>query len=167
MVCYDDRYIVKLADENDGIILSNDNFRHLVKENPEWKKVIEERFLMYTFVKDVFMPRDDPLGRRGPTFDAFLRKGTQADPRLCPYMKKCTYGSKCKFYHPKRVPQQNKSGQSAISITATIDPMVIDTQKTQPPSNARKSHLQQSLSKFSTKVEGMILVYSNPQHSLY
>ena len=127
-MCYDDRYIVKLAAENDGIIVSNDNFRDLVKENPEWKKVIEERLLMYTFVKDVFMPPDDPLGRRGPTLEAFLRKGTQANPRLCPYMKKCTYGSKCKFYHPERVPQQNQSGQSAISKTATTDPVVIDIQ---------------------------------------
>lgn len=103
VVCYDDRYIVRLAAENDGIIVSNDNFRDLLKENPEWKKVIEERLLMYTFVKDVFMPPDDPLGRRGPKLDVFLRKGTQVNPKLCPYMKKCTYGSKCKYYHPEKL----------------------------------------------------------------
>ncbi len=102
VVCYDDRYIVRFAAENDGVIVSNDNFRDLEKENPEWKKVIEERLLMYTFVKDCFMPPDDPLGRHGPKLDEFLKKGTVVQPRLCPYRKKCTYGQKCKFYHPER-----------------------------------------------------------------
>ncbi|XP_008114874.3 probable ribonuclease ZC3H12D [Anolis carolinensis] len=52
MVCYDDRYIVKLAYELDGIIVSNDNFRDLQNENPEWKWFIEQRLLMYSFVND-------------------------------------------------------------------------------------------------------------------
>ncbi len=103
VVCYDDRYIVRFAAENDGIIVSNDNFRDLEKENPEWKKVIDEKLLMYTFVKDCFMPPDDPLGRHGPKLDDFLKKGTIIQPKLCPYRKKCTYGTKCKFYHPERV----------------------------------------------------------------
>lgn len=52
LVCYDDRYIVKLAYEQDGIIVSNDNFRDLQNENPEWKWFIEQRLLMYSFVND-------------------------------------------------------------------------------------------------------------------
>ncbi|XP_397264.2 probable ribonuclease ZC3H12C isoform X2 [Apis mellifera] len=111
MVCYDDRYILKLAAEIDGIVVSNDNYRDLAQENPEFRKVVEERILMYTFVNDRFMPPDDPLGRSGPTLDNFLRifpkKSDPAPP--CPYAKKCTYGNKCKFRHPERGPHPQKS----------------------------------------------------------
>ncbi|XP_054830816.1 probable ribonuclease ZC3H12D isoform X1 [Eublepharis macularius] len=106
MVCYDDRYIVKLAYEQDGVIVSNDNFRDLQNENPEWKWFIEQRLLMYSFVNDIFMPPDDPLGRHGPSLASFLsKKPLMPEPKwlLCPYGKKCTYGNKCKFYHPERV----------------------------------------------------------------
>ncbi|KAM9798115.1 endoribonuclease ZC3H12A-like [Neosynchiropus ocellatus] len=105
VVCYDDRYIVKLAFDSDGIIVSNDNYRDLQTENPQWKKFIEERLLMYTFVNDSFMPPDDPLGRNGPNIDDFLRKKSKTTDnklQICPYGKKCTYGVKCKFYHPER-----------------------------------------------------------------
>ncbi|KAM5285956.1 putative ribonuclease ZC3H12D isoform 1-T9 [Hipposideros larvatus] len=105
VVCYDDRYIVKVAYERDGIIVSNDNYRDLQSENPEWKWFIEQRLLMFSFVNDRFMPPDDPLGRRGPTLSNFLsRKQKPPEPswQHCPYGKKCTYGIKCKFYHPER-----------------------------------------------------------------
>ncbi|KAK6327916.1 hypothetical protein J4Q44_G00035620 [Coregonus suidteri] len=110
VVCYDDRFIVKLAHESDGIIVSNDTYRDLQGERQEWKRFIEERLLMYSFVNDKFMPPDDPLGRHGPTLENFLRKV----PRLprkqpCPYGRKCTYGMKCKFYHPERANQSNRS----------------------------------------------------------
>jgi ribonuclease ZC3H12 len=52
MVCYDDRYILKLASEIDGIVVSNDNYRDLAQESPEFRKVVEERILMYSFVND-------------------------------------------------------------------------------------------------------------------
>ncbi|CAL7935691.1 unnamed protein product [Xylocopa violacea] len=111
MVCYDDRYILKLAAEIDGVVVSNDNYRDLAQENPEFRKVVEERILMYTFVNDRFMPPDDPLGRSGPTLDNFLRAFPKSsDPAPpCPYAKKCTYGNKCKFRHPERGPHPQKS----------------------------------------------------------
>ncbi|XP_019383137.1 PREDICTED: probable ribonuclease ZC3H12D [Gavialis gangeticus] len=105
VVCYDDRYIVKVAYAKDGVIVSNDNYRDLQNENPEWKWFIEQRLLMYSFVSDKFMPPDDPLGRHGPTLTNFLsKKPALPEPKWqpCPYGKKCTYGSKCKFYHPER-----------------------------------------------------------------
>ncbi|XP_023405238.2 probable ribonuclease ZC3H12D isoform X1 [Loxodonta africana] len=105
VVCYDDRYIVKLAYEQDGVIVSNDNYRDLQSENPEWKWFIEQRLLMFSFVNDRFMPPDDPLGRRGPTLSNFLSRKPKPPPpswQHCPYGKKCTYGIKCKFYHPER-----------------------------------------------------------------
>lgn len=52
VVCYDDRFIVKLAHESEGVIVSNDTYRDLQGERPEWKKCIEERLLMYSFVND-------------------------------------------------------------------------------------------------------------------
>lgn len=52
VVCYDDRYILKLAAENDGVVVSNDNYRDLINEKPEYKKVVEERLLMFSFVND-------------------------------------------------------------------------------------------------------------------
>lgn len=108
VVCYDDRFIVKLAHESEGVIVSNDTYRDLQGERPEWKRCIEERLLMYSFVNDKFMPPDDPLGRHGPSLDNFLRKKplpTEQKRQLCPYDKKCTYGIKCKFYHPERTNQ--------------------------------------------------------------
>ncbi|XP_004674195.1 PREDICTED: probable ribonuclease ZC3H12D [Condylura cristata] len=110
VVCYDDRYIVKVAYEQDGVIVSNDNYRDLQSENPEWKWFIEQRLLMFSFVNDRFMPPDDPLGRRGPTLSNFLsRKPQPPEPswQHCPYGKKCTYGIKCKFFHPER-PRQTQ-----------------------------------------------------------
>lgn len=73
MIAYDDRYILKLAVDNNGIIVSNDNYRDLLQESSEFKKVVEERVLMYSFVNDRFMPPDDPLGKHGPTLDNFLK----------------------------------------------------------------------------------------------
>ncbi|XP_074844810.1 putative ribonuclease ZC3H12D [Carettochelys insculpta] len=112
VVCYDDRYIIKVAREKDGVIVSNDNYRDLQNENPEWKWFIEQRLLMYSFVSDKFMPPDDPLGRHGPTLNSFLSKKPVLPLtkwQACPYGKKCTYGSKCKFYHPERLYQAQLS----------------------------------------------------------
>ncbi len=55
VVCYDDRFIVKLAHDLDGIIVSNDTYRDLQSERPEWKRCIEERLLMYSFVNDKYV----------------------------------------------------------------------------------------------------------------
>ncbi|XP_040910041.1 ribonuclease ZC3H12A [Toxotes jaculatrix] len=109
VVCNDDCFIVKLGFESDGIIVSNDMYRDLQGEKPEWKRFIEERLLMYSFVNNKFMPPDDPLGRHGPTLENFLRRfpKTQKKPP-CPYGKKCTYGIKCKFHHPERAKQSNR-----------------------------------------------------------
>lgn len=123
MVCYDDRYILKLAVENDGIVVSNDNYRDLLQENSDFKKVVEERILMYSFVNDRFMPPDDPLGHKGPTLDNFLKiQPKKIDQQICPYgaKKKCTYGNKCKFYHPERGSQPHKSVAERLSDFANF-----------------------------------------------
>lgn len=52
VVCYDDRFILKLAVDTNGIVVSNDNYRDLLNENQEFRTVVHERLLMYTFVND-------------------------------------------------------------------------------------------------------------------
>lgn len=61
MVCYDDRFIVKLAFESDGVVVSNDTYRDLQGERQEWKRFIEERLLMYSFVNDKYVTAGDWL----------------------------------------------------------------------------------------------------------
>lgn len=56
VVCYDDRFIVKLAYESNGVVVSNDTYRDLQGERQEWKRFIEERLLMYSFVNDKYVP---------------------------------------------------------------------------------------------------------------
>lgn len=51
-MCYDDRFVLKLAAETGGIVVSNDNYRDLLNENQEYRTVVDERLLMYTFVND-------------------------------------------------------------------------------------------------------------------
>lgn len=65
VVCYDDRYIVKVAYEWDGIIVSNDNYRDLQSENPEWKWFIEQRLLMFSFVNDRYVVAEGAWPRAG------------------------------------------------------------------------------------------------------
>ncbi|XP_029959376.1 ribonuclease ZC3H12A [Salarias fasciatus] len=140
VVCYDDRFIVKLAYESDGVIVSNDTYRDLQGERPEWKKCIEERLLMYSFVNDKFMPPDDPLGRHGPNLDNFLRKNplpVEQKKQLCPYDKKCTYGMKCKFYHPER------TNQSYLSLADELRKKAqISTVKDERNTRLSPKHLQ-------------------------
>uniref|UniRef100_A0A3Q3WJR9 C3H1-type domain-containing protein n=1 Tax=Mola mola TaxID=94237 RepID=A0A3Q3WJR9_MOLML len=110
VVCNDDLFIVKLAYETDGIIVSNDMYRDLQGKEPEWRRFIEERLLMYSFVNNKFMPPDDPLGRHGPTLENFLRRFPKTQKKQpCPYGKKCTFGIKCKFHHPERAKQSSLS----------------------------------------------------------
>ncbi|KAM4700483.1 endoribonuclease ZC3H12A isoform 1-T2 [Discoglossus pictus] len=144
LVCYDDRFIVKLAVKCDGIIVSNDTYRDLQSERPEWKKFIEERLLMYSFVNDIFMPPDDPLGRHGPDLEDFLRKkslGNESKKMQCPYGKKCTYGMKCKFYHPERMNHPQRSVADELRENARLSPtkLQLEDKKSRKPSLAEFS----------------------------
>lgn len=109
IVCHDDLYVLNLASQNDGVVVSNDTYRDLINRNPKFKKVVEERLLMYSFVNDIFMPPDDPLGRHGPSLDVFLTITQGPLSPNCPYGRKCTYGSKCKYNHPERGNQPYKT----------------------------------------------------------
>lgn len=70
---YDDRFIVQYAAAVGGVIVSRDNYRDLLNENPAWKDTILERLLMPTWVGDMLMFPVDPMGKKGPNLDEFLR----------------------------------------------------------------------------------------------
>ncbi|XP_072357864.1 endoribonuclease ZC3H12A-like [Scyliorhinus torazame] len=147
IVCYDDRFIVKLAYDTDGIIVSNDTYRDLQNEKPEWKKFIEERLLMYSFVNDKFMPPDDPLGRHGPSLDNFLRIKPvipEHKRQHCPYGKKCTYGIKCKFYHPERINQPQRSVADELRAIARSSPTK-NLNSASPHKEEKKASVQKRL----------------------
>ncbi|XP_078066974.1 NEDD4-binding protein 1 [Mustelus asterias] len=71
---HDDRFLLHLAEKTGGIIVTNDNLKEFVYESPTWKTIIQDRLLQYTFVGDIFMIPDDPLGRHGPGLEAFLHQ---------------------------------------------------------------------------------------------
>ncbi|XP_067854023.1 NEDD4-binding protein 1 [Heptranchias perlo] len=71
---HDDRFLLHLAEKTGGIIVTNDNLKEFVYETSAWKSIIQDRLLQYTFVGDIFMIPDDPLGRHGPRLDAFLHQ---------------------------------------------------------------------------------------------
>uniref|UniRef100_A0A096LZF6 KH and NYN domain containing n=1 Tax=Poecilia formosa TaxID=48698 RepID=A0A096LZF6_POEFO len=79
---YDDRLILQLAQRTNGVIVTNDNLRDLSDESPVWRDIIKKRLLQYTFVGDLFMVPDDPLGRGGPHLDDFLRSEHSLSPFL-------------------------------------------------------------------------------------
>ncbi|MGH0148123.1 UNVERIFIED_CONTAM: hypothetical protein FKN15_071008 [Acipenser sinensis] len=71
---HDDRFMLQLAEKADGVILTNDNLRDFIDKSPAWRNLIKKRLLQYTFVGDLFMVPDDPLGRSGPHLNEFLSK---------------------------------------------------------------------------------------------
>ena len=58
----DDQIMLNLAAVKNAIVVSNDNFKRFLN-NEDFRKVIEERVLMYSFIDDTFMPAEDPLGK--------------------------------------------------------------------------------------------------------
>lgn len=73
---YDDRFMLQLAEKTDGVIVTNDNLRDIFAESQAWQNIIKDRLLQFTFVGDIFMVPDDPLGRNGPPLDKFLTKNS-------------------------------------------------------------------------------------------
>ncbi|XP_055011575.1 NEDD4-binding protein 1 [Boleophthalmus pectinirostris] len=84
---HDDRFLLHLAEKTDGVIVTNDNLRDFVKTSETWRWIIQERLLQFTFVEDHFMIPDDPLGRKGPHIDEFLRKDARRLPMTPPPLR--------------------------------------------------------------------------------
>lgn len=154
IVCYDDRYIVKYAHLEGGVIISNDQYRDLMQENLDWRRVIEQHLLQFTFANDHFMPPDDPLGKNGPTLDQFLVKDPrelQAVPKkpssdsrassmpVCPHLGNCTFGRKCRYYHPDREPQKPEHVTGSGSSGSSYTPSTSSRSATPSPSPDNRS----------------------------
>ncbi|XP_055955709.1 NEDD4-binding protein 1 [Patella vulgata] len=71
---YDDRFILELADKEDGVIVSNDQYRDFFNDKASYRKILEERCIPFVFVGDNFMPPEDPYGQNGPMLDDILIK---------------------------------------------------------------------------------------------
>ncbi|KAJ8281200.1 hypothetical protein GJAV_G00064640 [Gymnothorax javanicus] len=81
---HDDRFLLHLAEKTGGVIVTNDNLRDFVDTSEAWKQIIKERLLQFTFVEDLFLIPDDPLGKHGPQLDDFLRKEFRLGPVTMP-----------------------------------------------------------------------------------
>ena len=109
-------------------------------DKPEWREVIETRLLPFQFVDDYFMIPQDPMGKDGPTLDQLLTKihprdfpgrppkptstlHSQSNKQICPYLEKCTFGRKCKFYHPERDQRSEVVGAAASTPQNSMSPI--------------------------------------------
>lgn len=70
---YDDYYILSAAKENGGIVVSNDKYRDVFLEYPDFHRELNSRLLTFQFNGDDFLPAMDPCGRGGPKLDKFLK----------------------------------------------------------------------------------------------
>jgi len=77
--------MVKLAEETDGIIVTNEQL-HILMNNSK-KLMVKDRLLPFTFAGNLFMVPDDPLGRDGPTLDEFLKKPNRLDTDVGNFLK--------------------------------------------------------------------------------
>lgn len=68
---YDDRFILEIAAQLDGCVISNDNYSDLVAD---FKEIINSRVIGFTWVDDLLFLPHDPYGRNGPQLDDILYK---------------------------------------------------------------------------------------------
>ncbi|CAL8108892.1 unnamed protein product [Orchesella dallaii] len=147
LICYDDRYILRLAVEEDGIVVSNDNYRDLTIESLDFKRVVEKKLLNFAFANDRFMPPDDPLGRNGPPLDQFLSKSVVTQlPPPCPYDRKCTYGQKCKYYHSTQARSVSETLRKQAAMKTQSVPIKLSSNQT-PVSRTRSAIVPMESSK--------------------
>ncbi|XP_063711223.1 uncharacterized protein LOC134839562 isoform X2 [Symsagittifera roscoffensis] len=113
---HDDRFMLQLAQKVGAVIVSNDKFSDLARENPAWRELTRDFVCTFIFVKDVFLLALDPQGREGDRLPRVLRKfdpkevccGTAA--MYCKFGELCNYGKKCKYLH--RTVKENRRMRS-------------------------------------------------------
>ena len=67
------RIFVQYASLKGGVVVSRDSFKDLMNGNPAIEDTIKNRKLAPTFIEDVLIFPDDPLGKGGPDLATFLR----------------------------------------------------------------------------------------------
>ncbi|CAB4054297.1 unnamed protein product [Lepeophtheirus salmonis] len=70
---YDDLMIVDYASTMKGIVVSNDHFEDIIDHSKEFKQQIRYRLLPFTWVGNVLLFPQDPLGKGGPNLKNFLK----------------------------------------------------------------------------------------------
>ncbi|GAU95046.1 hypothetical protein RvY_06727 [Ramazzottius varieornatus] len=73
---YDDPFILTYAQKTNGVIISNDYFRDVLKKCPQFREIIEERTLMFTFFEDAFYLPADQQGKYSKISTEALLNGT-------------------------------------------------------------------------------------------
>uniref|UniRef100_A0A336LF27 CSON010041 protein n=1 Tax=Culicoides sonorensis TaxID=179676 RepID=A0A336LF27_CULSO len=68
------RFILEVAERCDAAIISNDNYKDLLKEKEEWKNIITSRVIGFMFCGDQIFVPNDPYGRHGPKLSEILNK---------------------------------------------------------------------------------------------
>ncbi|KAF7257832.1 hypothetical protein EG68_04654 [Paragonimus skrjabini miyazakii] len=71
-VADDDRIILQLAVECNGVVVSNDQFRNYREENEQFRDLIDHRLLQYTLALNTFLIAEDPHGPKGPSLSECL-----------------------------------------------------------------------------------------------
>ena len=70
----DERAILKATASSEAVLVTNENFRETAQESEEFRKVIEERTLIFSYINNHFVPPDDPIGRLEQTLRLKLRR---------------------------------------------------------------------------------------------
>ena len=62
-LCVHCRFVLRLAEETEGVVVSNDNYRDLWQEKREWRMIIEKRLACENVGEcDVYHPQDREEG---------------------------------------------------------------------------------------------------------
>ena len=80
---HDDNFILGAAKFHNAVIVSTDQFRKEVLQNPNLETLVHNNLLHYQFAGDFFQPSDDPFGKNGPTIEEFLNNDT-SNKIYCP-----------------------------------------------------------------------------------
>ena len=66
-------YILEVAHSLDGIVLSNDQYRQYWDTHTQYREIIENRLIQPKFIHNKLILQPDPLGKKGPNLEQFLR----------------------------------------------------------------------------------------------
>ncbi|OQV17342.1 putative ribonuclease ZC3H12B [Hypsibius exemplaris] len=84
-VAYDDPVILSMANDHDGVVVSNDFFRDLINVDPRFRRVIEERAIGFTFYKNTLCIPTDLHGKKaGMTVEQLLDRNAPSRPAGSP-----------------------------------------------------------------------------------